>query len=99
MAKPNAVWSPSLSPSRRPSTRLNLHRRGQASDQAYADGCVLKLYSNRHPLGQAHPREDRVDLGKTELVGLRVRDVDTAGDANDLATNNFATPHQLDLRQ
>src|ERR1700756_337905 len=99
MAKPNAVCSPSLSPSRRRSTRLNLHRRCQASDQAYAVGYVLNLYSNGHPLGQAHPREDRVDLGKTELVGLRVWDVDTAGDANDLAANNFAISHQLDLRK
>src|SRR6202008_229478 len=99
MAKPNAACSPSLSPFRRLSARLNLHRRGQPSDQAYAVGYVLNLYSHGHSLGQAHPREDRVDLGKTELVGLRVRDVDTAGDANDLAANNFAISHQLDLRK
>jgi hypothetical protein len=51
---------------------VNLHRCGQASDQAYAVRHVFKPYAHRHALRQAHPGEDRVDHGKTLLVGLRV---------------------------
>ena len=57
---------------RRLRTQVNLHRCGQASDQAYAVRHVFKPYAHRHALRQAHPGEDGVDHGKTLLVRLRV---------------------------
>jgi hypothetical protein len=46
---------------------------------------LLDMYAHRNALGQAHPGEDRVDSSHHLIVGLRVRDVDRAGDAVDAA--------------
>jgi hypothetical protein len=52
--------------------RVNLHRCGQASNKAYAVRHVFNPYAHWHALSQAYPGEDRVDHGKTLLVGLRI---------------------------
>ena len=43
------------------------------------------------------PGEDRVDVGKPLPVGLRVRNIDAAGNAVDVTADNLAIAHQLDL--
>ena len=53
--------------------------------------------ANRDALGQAYPGEDGIDGGNALTVGLRVRDVDSAGDAVDVTTHDLAVAHQLDL--
>jgi hypothetical protein len=57
------------------------------------------LINNRDALGQAHPREDRVDVGDPLSGGLRVRNVDGASDALDVTAQDLAVAHQLDARQ
>jgi hypothetical protein len=46
---------------------------------------------------QAHPGEDRVDVGQPLPVGLRVLNVDAAGDTVDMTAHDLAIAHQLDL--
>src|SRR5215813_8731856 len=50
-------------------------------------------------LRQPHPGEDRVDLRESLRAGLRIGDVDAARDAVDVAADNVAVAHQLDLRR
>ena len=55
------------------------------------------MHAHRYALREAHPREDRVDGRDPLIVGLRVRDVDCAGDAVDVPTRDLTVAHQLDL--
>ena len=53
--------------------------------------------ANRDSLGQADPSEDGIDGSNPLTVGLRVRDVDCAGDAVDVTADDLTMAHQLDL--
>jgi hypothetical protein len=55
------------------------------------------MEANRDALGQAYPGEDGIDGGDPLTVGLRVRDVDGAGDAVDVTAHYLIAAHQLDL--
>src|ERR1700761_218811 len=46
-------------------------------------------------LGQAHPRENRIDGGDALAVRLCIRDVDRTGDAVDVTADDLAVAHQL----
>ena len=59
-------------------------------------GDMLYVDPNRDALRKPHPGEDWVDIGKPLPVGLRVRDVDGAGDAVDMAADDLGIAHQFD---
>jgi hypothetical protein len=79
-----------------PRSRIDLDRGGHAGDQANAVRYLIDPDAHGHALSKAHPSENRVDSGKPLLVGLRVRDVDTAREAADLTPNDLAVAHQFD---
>src|SRR6476661_7182752 len=58
---------------------------------------LVDMDAHRNALRQAHPGEDRVDISHPLIVGLRVRDVDRAGDAVDAAAHDLTMAHQLNL--
>src|SRR6516165_1884583 len=58
---------------------------------------LIDMDADRDALSKAHPGEDRVDISDALVVGLRIRNVDRAGDAVDVAAHDFAIAHQLDL--
>jgi hypothetical protein len=53
--------------------------------------------ANRDALGQAYPGEYGIDGSNPLIVGLRVRNVDGAGDAVDVTAHYLIVAHQLDL--
>ena len=53
------------------------------------------MNANRDALGQAHPREYRVDGGNSLIVGLCIRNIDRASDAVDMAAHDLTIAHQL----
>src|SRR6202030_646905 len=58
---------------------------------------LIDVDSNRDALSKTYPGEDRIHRGDTLIVGLRVRNADRAGDAVDVAAQDLAMAHQLDL--
>src|SRR5262249_43758042 len=62
-------------------------------------GYMIDMDPHRDALGQTHPGEDRVDLRESLRAGLRIGDVDAARDAVDVAADDVAIAHQLDLRR
>ena len=64
-------------------------------DNALRD--LVDMDPDRNALGKADPGKDWINRGKPLLVGLRVRNVDGARDAVDMATNDLAIAQQLDL--
>src|SRR5258707_11474359 len=54
------------------------------------------MNAHRDTLRQTPPGEDRVDRRQALPVGLRVGDIDAAGEAADMAVNKLLVPHQLD---
>ena len=50
--------------------RLDLNRRGHAGNEANAVGNLIDLDADRYALGEADPGEDRVDVGKSLLIGI-----------------------------
>src|SRR6185436_17031549 len=60
-------------------------------------GHLIDMDAHRDALGQAYPGEDGIDGSHPLTIGLRVRDVDCAGDAVDVTTHNLTVAHQLDL--
>jgi len=81
---------------RRDGLWIDLHGRRHAGHQANAIRHLIDVDVHRHALGEPHPGEDRVDRGEALQVGLRVRDIDGARDAADMAANDLAVAHQLD---
>ena len=55
--------------------------------------------AHRHPLGEAHEGEDRIDGGETRGVGRGVRDVDAAREPLNPAAQQRGIPHELDRRR
>src|SRR5271169_5366132 len=79
-----------------PRLRIDLHGRGHPSRQDHTLRHLIDVDAHRNALRQAHPGKDRVDLSQPLTVRLRVRDVDAAGDAADMAANDLAVAHQFD---
>src|ERR1700760_1632869 len=68
------------------------HAGGQDDGRRY----VIDMNADGDTLGEAHPRENRIDGGDALTVRLRIRDVDRAGDTVDVTANDRAVAHQLD---
>ena len=81
----------------RPTSIVDLNCGGHAGRKDDIGGHLIDMDANRDALGQAYPGEDGIDGSNPLAVGLRVRDVDCAGDAVDVATHYLAVAHQLDL--
>src|SRR5262249_30520589 len=62
-------------------------------------GHMIDVDAHRDALGQPHPGEDRVDLRKSSGAGLRIGDIDAARDAADVAADDVAITHELDLHR
>jgi len=75
---------------------IDLHGSCQASHQTHAVRYPIDVDAHRHALRKSHPGEDRIYRGESRLIRLRVRDVDTASDAVDMATDELAVAHQSD---
>src|SRR5215831_9753265 len=84
---------------RRSRARLDFHGRCLAGGENDALGYMIDMDPHRDALGQTHPGEDRVDLRESLRAGLRIGDVDAARDAVDVAADDVAIAHQLDLRR
>src|SRR5580704_2885332 len=81
----------------RPGSWIDLHGGCHPGREDNALRHLVDMNAHRNALGKAHPREDRIDCGKPLRIGLRVRDVDGARDAVDMATNDLAVAHRFDL--
>jgi hypothetical protein len=75
---------------------IDLDRGGHAGRKDDAWWHLVDMNANRDALGQAHPREDRVDVGDPLSGRLRVRNVDGASDTVDVAAQDLTVAHQLD---
>src|SRR5260370_26891489 len=75
---------------------IDLDGRRHPCREDHTMGHLIDVDAHRYALRQAHPGEDRVDVGEPLPVGLRVCDVDAAGDAADMAANDLVIAHQLD---
>src|SRR5262249_46978175 len=84
---------------RRPSSMFDFHGGCLAGGENDALGHVIDVDAHRDALGQTHPGEDRVDLRESLWAGLRIGDVDAPRDAVDVAADDFAIAHQLELRR
>src|SRR5262249_11721029 len=80
-----------------PAASIDLNRSRHASRQDYVRWDIVQMDADRYALGQPHPGEDRIYGSNAPIVGLRVRNVDPAGDAVDVATEDLAVAHQFDL--
>jgi glyoxylase-like metal-dependent hydrolase (beta-lactamase superfamily II) len=76
---------------------MHLHCGGHTLDQPHAIRHLIDVDAHWHALGKSHPGEDRVHRGEPRLIRLRVGNVDAAGDTADMAMNDLAVAHQLDL--
>ena len=82
------VWGDS--PCRGSGSRIDLHGGGHAGRKHHALGHLIDVDAHRNALRQTHSGEDRIDRGEPLAVGLRVRDVDAARDAADMAGDDLA---------
>src|SRR5271156_2744467 len=82
---------------RRRTSIVDLNRAGHAGRKNDIGGHLIDMDANRDALGQAYPGEDGIDVSDPLTVGLRVRDVDCAGDAVDVSAHDLIAAHQLDL--
>jgi hypothetical protein len=57
-----------------------LNSRGHARGKNNARRHFIDMDADRDALRETHPGKDRVDRGDALIVGLRIRDVDRAGD-------------------
>src|ERR1700756_3681759 len=76
---------------------VDFNRGGHASGKDDVGRHLIDMDANRNALGQAYPGEDGIDGSNPLTVGLRVRDVDGAGDAVDVTAHYLIAAHQLDL--
>jgi hypothetical protein len=76
--------------------RIDLYSSCHASHEAHAVRYLIDADAHRHALRKPYPGEDRIYRGEPRLIRLRVRDVDAASDAVDMATDELAVAHQFD---
>src|SRR5689334_25093088 len=74
---------------------IDLDRGGHAGRKDDARWHLIDMDTDRDALGQAHPCEDRVDVGDPLSGGLCVRNVDGTSDALDVTAQDLAMAHQL----
>src|SRR5215471_14155379 len=84
---------------RRSSARLDLHGGRLAGGENDALGHLIDMDPYRDALRQTHPGEDRVDRREASRAGFRIGNVDAARDAVDVAADDVAVAHQLELRR
>src|SRR5215469_10110654 len=84
---------------RRPRSMFDFHGGCLAGGENDALGHMIDMDTHRDALRQTYPGEDRVDLCEALRAGFRIGNVDAARDAVDVAANDVAVPHQLDLRR
>src|SRR5712671_4211581 len=84
-------------PGWRPTLIADLNVGGHAGRKHDIGGHLIDMDANRDALGQAYPGEDGIDVSNALTIGLRVRDVDCAGDAVDVTAHDLIAAHQLDL--
>src|ERR1700742_921928 len=75
---------------------IDLYRSGHAGYQPNTIRYLIDVNAYRYALRETHPGEDRIDRGESGLVRLRIRDVDAAGNAADMAANQLLVAHQFD---
>src|SRR6516164_10431056 len=75
--------------------RIDLHCGRHPRNEHHTLRHLIDVDAHWDTLCQAHPSEDRVDTGKTLPIGLRIRDIDAAGDAADMAAEDLAVAHRL----
>ena len=76
---------------------VDLNRGSHAGREHDTRGHLIDMDANRDALGQSHPGEDGIDGSNPLIVGLRVRNVNGAGDAVDVTAYDLIAAHQLDL--
>jgi hypothetical protein len=76
--------------------RIDLHSSCHASHEAQAVRYLIDVNAHRHALRKPYPGENRIYRGEPRLIRLRVRDVDAASDAVDMATDKLTVAHQFD---
>ena len=72
------------------SARLDFNGRCLAGGENDALGHMIDMDTRRDALGQTHPGEDGVHGRKSLRAGLRIRDVDAARKAVDVAADDIA---------
>ena len=78
---------------------IDLHGTRHAGDQAHTIRYLIDVDTHRYTLRKPHPCEDRIYRGEPRWIRLCVRDINAAGDAADMATNQLPVAHQLDGRR
>ena len=73
-----------------------MHGGGHAGREHHTIGHLIDVDAHRDALRKTDPGKDRVHVGKPLSVGLRVRNIDAAGDAVDMTAHDLALAHQLD---
>src|SRR6266403_5074184 len=76
---------------------VDFNRGGHASGKDDVGRHLIDMDANRDALGQAYPGENGIDGSNPLTVGLRVRNVDCAGDAVDVTAHYLIAAHQIDL--
>ena len=66
---------------RRSALSIDLHGGRHSCRKHHALRHLINMDAHGDALRQAHPGKDRVDVGEPLPIGLRVGDVDAAGDA------------------
>src|SRR5262252_2667075 len=84
---------------RRPRSMVDFHGGCLAGGENDALGHMIDVDAHGNALGQTHPGEDRVDLRESLRAGLRIRDVDAPCNAADVAADDVAIAHELDLHR
>src|SRR5215469_6459829 len=79
------------------SAMLDLNGRCLAGGENDALGYMIDMDTHRDALRQTHPGEDRIDRREALRAGLRIGNVDAARDAVDVAADDVAVAHQLEL--
>ena len=76
---------------------VDLHSRSHPLDKLHALWDLIDVDADRDALRKTYPGEDRIDRGHPLIVGLRVRNINGAGNTVDVAANDLTVAHQLDL--
>src|SRR5215472_17276280 len=82
---------------RRPRSMFDFHGGCLAGGENNALGHMIDMDTHRDALRQTHPGEDRIDRREALRAGLHIGNVDAARDAVDVAADDVAVAHQLEL--
>ena len=76
---------------------VDLYSCSHPLDKLHALWDLIDVDADRDALRKSDPGEDRVDRSHSLIVGLRVRNINGAGNAVDVAANDLTVTHQLDF--